>query len=278
MIIIDSIKQTKQVVACYKAAGKSIGFVPTMGALHNGHLSLVEQAGKNNDIVAVSIFVNPLQFNNKEDLEKYPRNVNEDIEKLKKKGVDIVFMPSVEEMYPEKVEKSYDFGSLERVMEGAFRPGHFNGVAIVVERLFNIIQPDNAYFGEKDFQQLAIIKRLVEIEQMDLKIIGCPIIREESGLAMSSRNERLTKQERAEATIIFRTLSEAAQMKKTHSLGEVEAYVKKCFDESSLRLEYFSLVDADTLLPIKAWTDSKNIRGFIAAFSGHVRLIDNIAF
>ncbi len=278
MIIVDSIKQIKSVVKCYKTAGNTIGFVPTMGALHNGHLSLITQAKKKDDIVVVSIFVNPLQFNNKEDLEKYPRNVSKDIDLLKTKGVDIVFMPSVEEMYPQEVEKTYDFGQLDKVMEGAFRPGHFNGVAIVVERLFRIVQPNHAYFGEKDFQQLSIVKKLVEIEKIDLEIIPCPIIREENGLAMSSRNERLTKEEREKAAIIYQTLSKAVKMKADYTLQEVEQFVKQQFKESVLELEYFSIVDADTLSSIKKWSDSKNIRGFVAAFAGNVRLIDNIAF
>ena len=213
--------------------GLKVGFVPTMGALHEGHLSLINRAKKDNDIVVSSVFVNPIQFNNPTDLEKYPRTPERDIEKLEQAGCDAVFMPSVDEMYPEKVEEHYDFGDLERVMEGACRPRHFNGVAIVVRKLFEIVTPDRAYFGEKDFQQLAIIKKMVQNLNMNLEIVPCPIIRENDGLAMSSRNVRLNETERAIAPQIFATLNDATSIIPLFLLLKINGTITRFFGSAS---------------------------------------------
>ena len=211
--------------------GLKIGFVPTMGALHEGHLSLINRAKKDNDIVVCSVFVNPIQFNNPADLEKYPRTPEKDIEKLEQAGCDAVFMPTAEEMYPNKVEDHYDFGDLERVMEGACRPGHFNGVAIVVRKLFEIVTPNRAYFGEKDFQQLAIINKMVSNLNMNLEIVPCPIVREKDGLAMSSRNVRLNETERAIAPKIFATLNDSITKKDVMSPAEMKNYALNKYAE-----------------------------------------------
>ncbi len=280
MQTFDTIQATKQFLAEAKKQNKTIGFVPTMGALHEGHLELMRRANRENDLLAVSVFVNPIQFNNPDDLKKYPRDLEKDKQLLESVGCDLLFAPGVGEMYPEEeVTEKFDFGTLETVMEGAFRPGHFNGVAVVVKRLFNIIEPDSAYFGEKDFQQLAIIQKLVEMENMPLRIVPCPIVRETDGLAMSSRNERLTPAERKQAPFIYRTLQEAVQLKDKKSPKEIKQWVAKQFDgKSDFRLEYFEIADDQMLQPVLNWTDSDGVVGFIAAFLGEVRLIDNIRF
>ncbi len=280
MKTINTISQTKQFLLEAKKEGKSIGFVPTMGALHEGHLTLMRRAKKENDLLAVSVFVNPIQFNNPEDLKKYPRDLEKDKQLLKSVGCDVVFAPTVDEMYPEeKVTEHFDFGKLETVMEGAFRPGHFNGVAVVVKRLFNIITPDRAYFGEKDFQQLAIIKQLVKMENMPVEIVPCAIVREPDGLAMSSRNERLTPDERALAPFIYQTLQQAAQLKTEKSPLEIIQWVTNKFKaQPAFTLEYFELADDVFLQPVTRWEKGKGTIGFIAAFLGDVRLIDNIRF
>ncbi len=280
MKTLNTISQTKQFLLEAKKEGKSIGFVPTMGALHEGHLTLMRRAKKENDLLAVSVFVNPIQFNNPEDLKKYPRDLEKDKQLLKSVGCDVVFAPTVDEMYPEeKVTEHFDFGKLETVMEGAFRPGHFNGVAVVVKRLFNIITPDKAYFGEKDFQQLAIIKQLVKMENMPLEIVPCAIVRESDGLAMSSRNERLTPDERALAPFIHQTLQQAVRLKTEKSPLEIVQWVTDKFKEQpAFTLEYFELADAVFLQPVKRWEKAKGTIGFVAAFLGDVRLIDNIRF
>ena len=257
--------------------GLKVGFVPTMGALHEGHLSLINRAKNDNDIVVSSVFVNPIQFNNPTDLEKYPRTPELDIEKLKNAGCDAVFMPSVEEMYPEKVEDHYDFGELERVMEGACRPGHFNGVAIVVRKLFEIVNPDKAYFGEKDFQQLAIIKKMVCNLNMGLEIVPCPIIRENDGLAMSSRNVRLNEEERAIAPKIFATLNDAVSKKDSMSPAEMREYALAKYAEiKEFDVEYVEITDEINLQSINNWNECEHARIFVALQLGPVRLIDNV--
>ncbi len=258
---------------------KKIGFVPTMGALHQGHLSLISRAVAENDVVVSSIFVNPIQFNNPEDLAKYPRTFEQDAKMLESAGCDVLFYPSVDEMYPEPVTKVYDFGQLDKVMEGRFRPGHFNGVAIVVHKLFNMVRPYSAYFGEKDFQQLAVIKKMVEMEQLDVQIIPCPIVREKDGLAMSSRNVRLGKAERALAPFIYQTLQSSVKLSGTASVSDVISMVKSSFAaHPEFALEYFNLVDCTSLSDVNDWNESACIIGCIAVHLGGVRLIDNMMF
>ena len=257
--------------------GLKVGFVPTMGALHDGHLSLINRAKKENDIVVCSVFVNPIQFNNPADLEKYPRTPEKDIEKLQCAGCDAVFMPSAEEMYPEKVEDHYDFGDLERVMEGACRPGHFNGVAIVVRKLFEIVTPNRAYFGEKDFQQLAIINKMVKDLNMNLEIMPCPIVRENDGLAMSSRNVRLNETERAIAPKIFATLNDAVSKKDSMSPAEMKSYTLAKYAEiNEFDVEYVEITDEINLKSIENWNECEHARIFVALQLGPVRLIDNV--
>ncbi len=258
----------------------SIGFVPTMGALHQGHLSLLKEARQHNSLVVVSIFVNPTQFNNAEDFAKYPKTLDKDIEKINTFSEDIiVFAPSVEDIYENKtVSQHFDFDGLENQMEGKFRPGHFNGVGTIVKRLFEIIKPSNAYFGEKDFQQLQIIKKMVEKAKIPVNIVGCPIYREPNGLAMSSRNERLTNDEKKEAAIICKTISEAKKLFKTKSTAAVTEYVKKAFEKHSrFELEYFQIADEATLLPCIRKSSNKKYRAFIAVFVNKIRLIDTIS-
>jgi pantoate--beta-alanine ligase len=257
-------------------AGKRIGFVPTMGALHQGHISLVRRSVAENDITAVSIFVNPIQFNNPADLEKYPRNIDSDIALLENAGVDLVFVPSVEEMYPDAPTETYDFGELGSVMEGAFRPGHFNGVAVVVRRLFDIVQPTKAYFGEKDYQQLLIIRELVKQINSHVEIIACPIDRENDGLARSSRNLRLTDEMRRTAPFIYQQLLKARSMAVNHTAQEIKEIIEKSFEEHPLlKLEYFTIADGQTLQSIDGAVP-ENAYAFVVAFAGDIRLIDNI--
>ena len=262
-----------------KAEGMQIGFVPTMGALHEGHLSLMQRAKEENDLLAVSVFVNPIQFNNAADLEKYPRDLDRDRKLLEQIGCDVLFAPDVEEMYPEPETTAYDFGPLERVMEGASRKGHFNGVAVVVRKLFGIIGPQKAYFGEKDFQQLAIIQELVRQYKLPVEIVPCPIVREPDGLAMSSRNERLTAEERKIAPEIYRILQAAKAKIDELSPPELKKWVEEQFDkEPEFRLDYFEIADDTYLQPVENWDNNKGIMGFVAVFLGNVRLIDNIRF
>ena len=257
--------------------GLKIGFVPTMGALHEGHLSLINRAKKDNDIVVCSVFVNPIQFNNPADLEKYPRTPEKDIEKLEQAGCDAVFMPTAEEMYPNKVEDHYDFGDIEHVMEGACRPGHFNGVAIVVRKLFEIVNPNKAYFGEKDFQQLAIIKKMVRDLNMNLEIVPCPIVREIDGLAMSSRNVRLNEAERAIAPKIFATLNDSITKKDAMSPSEMKKYTLDKYAEiKEFDVEYVEITDEINLKSLENWNECDHARIFVALQLGPVRLIDNV--
>jgi len=258
----------------------TIGFVPTMGALHQGHLSLIENSLRENSITIVSIFVNPTQFNNPEDLEKYPKNLESDLEKLKSVSDNIIiFAPNVDDIYEGKtVSNQFDFEGLENQMEGKFRPGHFDGVGTIVKRLFEIVKPANAYFGEKDFQQLQIIKKLVEKENLPIKIVSCPIFREKNGLAMSSRNERLTPIEKGKAAIIYKTLQEAKTKFKSNSILEIKNWVKQVFEnQTNFKLDYFEIADEATLLPCKEKKSNKKHRAFIAVFVNNIRLIDTIS-
>jgi len=257
----------------------SIGFVPTMGALHEGHLSLIKKAKAENKFIVVSIFVNPTQFDKKEDLMKYPRTLEEDLALLKTVDCDIVFVPSVSEIYNNHIKAAnFDFDGLEFEMEGKHRKGHFNGVGTIVKRLFEIVEPNKAYFGEKDFQQLQIIKKLVEKYAIPTEIIGCEIYRERDGLAMSSRNIRLSKSQRKEAPFIYKTLETATKKFKEKSISEVVTWVEREFQKSDLlTLEYFEIANIETLKSAKRKSKKSTYRGFIAVFAGKIRLIDNIA-
>lgn len=256
-------------------SSQSIGFVPTMGALHQGHIRLVNMARGRNDVVVVSIFVNPIQFNNPEDLKKYPRTFEEDAQKLEKAGVDYIFYPEVEEMYPEEAKEKYDFGPLENVLEGAFRPGHFNGVGVVVKRLFDIVKPHQAYFGKKDFQQLAIIRKLVEIENIPVEIVAGETKREADGLAMSSRNMRLSESDREKAPLLYNNLQMVKAEKGSSSPKELEdlalTNLKADFD-----VEYFKICDGNSLQAITSWEETDYPVALVAANIGSVRLIDNL--
>lgn len=275
--VFNYIADLQSFLKAKRDSGMSVGLVPTMGALHEGHLSLIRHARKDNDIVVASVFVNPVQFNNPVDLEKYPRTPEKDVAMLESVGCDAVFMPSVEEMYPTKVEDHYDFGAIEHVMEGACRPGHFNGVAIVVRKLFEIVQPDRAYFGEKDFQQLAIISKLVKDYNINLEVVPCDIVREKDGLAMSSRNMRLNADERAIAPLIYKVLRETVADYETMSPAEMKALaLKKYADIKQFDVEYVEIADETTLQTVTDWKDSEHARIFVALQLGPVRLIDNL--
>lgn len=261
---------------------KVIGFVPTMGALHNGHLQLVKRCVSENDVCIVSVFVNPTQFNDKHDLEVYPRDVEADAKKLESVGCAILFAPTPEEMYTEEERGKvfeFDFGGLDQVMEGKHRPGHFNGVVQVVSKLFTLVRPTRAYFGEKDFQQLAIIRRMVEVMGFEIEIVGCPIVREESGLALSSRNALLSDEERKLAAHIHAVLKESVQFVSQTSLEELQKAVVDAIDaKEGLKTEYFSIVDGKTLRELDNWIQADYIVGCITVFCGKVRLIDNIRY
>ncbi|MDA3883595.1 MAG: pantoate--beta-alanine ligase [Bacteroidales bacterium] len=281
MNVLKTCEDLRKYVEAHSVAGNTIGFVPTMGALHNGHLSLLTRSVKENDVSIVSVFVNPIQFNNKEDLRMYPRTLDKDITLLESAGCNAVFVPEVAEMYPEGeiVAEKYDFGSLETVMEAKFRPGHFNGVAVVVKRLFDIAKPTRAYFGLKDFQQLAIIKSLVNQYDIPVEIVSCEIVREEDGLAMSSRNVRLKADERKQAARISHTLFDAVQYVNKKSVDEVRKFVINAINSVPLlSVEYFDLVDAATLQSIDKWDDAESVVGCIAVNVGEVRLIDAVLF
>ena len=282
-IITTKSELTRQVAACLRQ-GKTIGFVPTMGALHQGHASLIQRAGSENEVCYVSVFVNPTQFNNAEDLAKYPRNLEKDAALLESLGVHFVFAPTPDEMYTkEEMQESFsfDFNGLDEVMEGKMRPGHFNGVVQVVSRLFELVRPTRAYFGEKDFQQLAIIRHMVERSSLssqfsDLQIIGCPIVRESSGLAMSSRNERLSEEEKQTAIAISQTLISSMKWAKTDSVAEVQQRVIDTINAiEGLEVEYYEIVDKTTLQPTDTF---QNAVGCVTVYCGPVRLIDNIQY
>ena len=277
MKVLKSKKTLIDYVERQREMGKKIGFAPTMGALHQGHLSLYKAAKKENDEVISSIFVNPTQFNNPDDFQKYPKTLEKDLELLEKAGVDAVYVPNVEEMYPDGLNsKKYDFDGLENEMEGKYRPGHFDGVGTIVEELFRQVQPHNAYFGEKDYQQLAIIKKMVEKTKLPVKIHEVPTLREEDGLAMSSRNVRLTETQRKEATIIYETLVKAKEWFKVLSVEEIKLRVLEIFRNSNFELEYFVIADEKTLKETDYFYKDKNYRAFIVAYADTVRLIDNM--
>ncbi len=262
-----------------KIAGNSIGFVPTMGALHPGHLALAGQAKRENDLVVCSIFVNPIQFNNPEDLKKYPRTLETDLEHLRSIRCDAVFCPDEKEMYPGPETKVYDFGHLDKVMEGRYRQGHFNGVAIVVKKLFDIVEPHRAYFGQKDYQQLQIIKAMVKKEAMDVEIIPCATVREPDGLAMSSRNARLTPTQRQGAGKIYKVLQGAREMYPGQAVSTIEKWATQEINASpELETEYFQIVDAETLLPVGDDDLGNELVACVAVYAGEVRLIDNMKF
>lgn len=261
--------------------GKKMGLVPTMGALHQGHASLVKRSVKENDVTVVSVFLNPTQFNDKADLERYPRNLDADCKLLEECHADYVFAPSVKEMYPTPDYRQFNFPPVTTVMEGAKRPGHFNGVCQVVSRLFYIVRPDRAYFGEKDWQQIAVVKRLVKYINMNVEIVECPIVREADGLAMSSRNSLLTPEERAIAPNIYKVLKESIEYSKNHTVEETHNKVVDDINAiDGLEVEYFEIVDGNTLLDVKDWNDSPYIVGCITVYCGHtpIRLIDHIKY
>ncbi len=273
---ITKVKDIQQYIIDQKHKGIQLGFVPTMGALHQGHLELIKQAKEENDKVICSIFVNPLQFNRKEDLESYPIRIEKDIEMLENINCDVLFTPQSEELYAQKVEDSYSFGSIALEMEGAYRPGHFEGVAAVIERFFSIITADKAYFGEKDYQQLAIIKWVKKHFNFPIEIIGCKTVRDENGLALSSRNYLLTKQQLQTATQLYDCMHYCKAMKNKKTPHEL---ISTCLQKlgKDFKIEYIKIVDEDTLLPINNWSDTTHPRVFIAAYLSHVRLIDNLS-
>jgi len=274
-------KKKKALINCLsilKQENKQVGFVPTMGALHKGHLSLLEESAKNNSISVVTIFVNPTQFNKPEDLEKYPKTLENDLALLKNAKCDIVFIPSVEEIYADSVlSKSYTFDGIEHQMEGKFRDGHFDGVATIVQAFFEIIKPNRAYFGEKDYQQLQVVKKLAEKENLSVAVIGCPIFRENDGLAMSSRNTRLSKDQRKASPLIYQILKKASTLINTKEIADIYSIVKDEFKKNNLlELEYFTIADEKNLQEVSTIQIGKKYRAFIAVNAGSVRLIDNI--
>lgn len=279
MKVIHTIKDLQAELSVLKAQGKKVGLVPTMGALHAGHASLVKRSVNENEVTVVSVFVNPTQFNDKNDLVKYPRTLDADCKLLEACGATYAFAPSVEEMYPEPDTRQFSYAPLDTVMEGAFRPGHFNGVCQIVSKLFEAVKPHRAYFGEKDFQQLAIIREMVRQMQFDLEIVGCPIVREEDGLALSSRNARLSAEERENALKISQTLFKSRTFAATHTVSETLKFVEDAIAAvPGLRLEYFEIVDGNTLQKVDNWNQTSYVVGCITVFCGDVRLIDNIKY
>ena len=279
MKVIHTIKDLQAELTVLRAQGKKVGLVPTMGALHVGHASLVKRSVSENGVTVVSVFVNPTQFNDKNDLAKYPRTLDADCRLLEDCGAAFAFAPSVEEMYPQPDTREFSYAPLDTVMEGAFRPGPFNGVCQIVSKLFDAIQPDRAYFGEKDFQQLAIIREMVRQMNYKLEIVGCPIVREEDGLALSSRNKRLSAQERENALNISQTLFKSRTFAASHTVSETQKMVEEAIEAApGLRLEYFEIVDGNTLQKVNSWEDAQYVVGCITVFCGEVRLIDNIKY
>lgn len=277
MEIIRSVDLLRDRLAARRENGESVGLVPTMGALHDGHISLVDRARRENDVVVVSVFVNPTQFNNPEDLRTYPRTEEADAARLEAAGVDYAFMPTVEEVYPEPDTRVFDLGPVAEVMEGAMRPGHFNGVAQIVSRLFDMVRPTRAYFGEKDFQQIAVIRRMIETEGINIEIVACPIKREDDGLALSSRNRLLTPEQRAVAPGIHKVLKESVEYSRSHSVKEThDMVVERVNALEFCDVEYFEIVNGRTLEAVEGWgTDTV---GCITVYCGKVRLIDNIRY
>ena len=281
MIVISSVKEIENIVARERELGKIIGLVPTMGALHAGHASLAQRSVRENDITIASVFVNPTQFNDKNDLASYPRTLDADVKMLSEIGVDYVFAPTVEEIYPEPDNRVFSYPPIDSVMEGAKRPGHFNGVCQIVSKLFMITNPHRAYFGEKDFQQIAVVTAMTHALHLPVELRSCPIIREESGLAMSSRNTLLTTEERATATTIYKTLKDSLALSETCSVNEViEFVVSRINQTEGLEVEYFQIVDGTSLQPVENWNNSNFIVGCITVYCGQrpVRLIDNITY
>lgn len=279
MLVVKEITELQELIERKRTAGKTIGFVPTMGALHPGHLSLVKSAGQQTDFVVVSIFVNPTQFNDKNDLINYPRTLDQDLELLNQTACQLVFAPEVDTMYPEPDTRQFNFGKLEQVMEGQFRPGHFNGVAQVVSKLLDMVKPDKAFFGLKDFQQLVIIKALVKQLNLPVEIVACPTMREHDGLAMSSRNQRLTSEQRENATHIRQTLLAARNKAGDMSVKDLKKWVIDTINQNIfLKTEYFEITDDENLNPISSWESPLNKVGCVAVHCGEVRLIDNIVF
>lgn len=279
MLIVQTIAELKACLNGEREQGHSVGLVPTMGALHAGHASLVERSVKENDVTVVSIFLNPTQFNDKKDLERYPRTLEADCLLLEKCGAQVVFAPSVDEVYPEPDTRVFSYPPTDAVMEGAFRPGHFNGVCQIVSKLFDYVEPDRAYFGEKDYQQICVIRRMVEDLKMDINIVACPVIREESGLARSSRNTLLSDEERQLAAHIYRVLSESR--KQQMSIAETHDFVVREIDAiEGLKVQYFSIVDGLTLADVSTWDDAESVVGCITVYCGAVpiRLIDHIRY
>lgn len=282
MKVINKTSDLQAIIEQFKNDGKSIGLVPTMGALHKGHLSLVKNSISNNDITVVSIFVNPTQFNNPNDLASYPRTVDKDLEQLQTIGCDIVFAPEADDIYSKSETDSrfeFDFEGLDKVMEGKFRPGHFNGVVQIVSKLFDLVRPDRAYFGEKDFQQLAIIRLMTRRYNLPIEIVPCPIVREDSGLALSSRNSLLKDNEKQVASHIYAVLNESRQFVPQTEVEELKQCVIAAIEQKpELKVEYFDIVDGHTLKSIVKWDESDYIVGCITVFCGNVRLIDNICY
>lgn len=279
MIVVETVDKLRAFLAAARAEGKSVGLVPTMGALHEGHASLVQRSVAENDVTVVSVFVNPTQFNDKGDLERYPRTLDADCALLSSLGANYVFAPSVEEVYPEPDTRVFDFAPLDKVMEGVYRPGHFNGVAQIVSKLFMYVEPDRAYFGEKDFQQLAIIREMVHQLGFKLQVVGCPIVREKDGLALSSRNTLLTPEQRITALAISKTLFASLDYAKLHTLTETKQMVEQAIaGTEGLELEYYEVVDGNTLQSVASWDDTDYIVGCITVYCGKVRLIDNIRY
>lgn len=281
MKLIHTIKDLRNVLGEARAEGKKIGLVPTMGALHAGHASLVKQSVAENGLTVVSVFLNPTQFNDKKDLEKYPRTLDADCALLEKEGADVVFAPSVEEMYPEPDTRTFSYPPIDTVMEGAFRPGHFNGVCQIVSKLFAAVEPDRAYFGEKDFQQIAVIRAMVKDLKFNIEIVPCPVIREESGLAMSSRNTLLTDEERKTAAHISQVLFKSKNFATNHTLEETRRYVVDSLNAVvGLEVQYFDIVDGISLQALAGWDDSDYIVGCITVFCGvqPIRLIDHVKY
>lgn len=283
MVIIRKISELEDFVANAHNNRHSIGLVPTMGALHAGHVSLVKKCVAANDVSVVSVFVNPTQFNNPVDLATYPRNEEADFKLLAAEGVSAVFAPTPEEVYPEGLDKAadhvFDLGTAAEVMEGKYRPGHFQGVAQIVSRLFRLVRPTRAYFGEKDFQQIAVIRNMIASEHIDVEIVACPILRDDDGLALSSRNALLTPDQRRNAPAIHRALSQSVEYSHTHSVADTHRQVVEQIDAvPEMKVEYFEIVDGRTLLPVEEWSESDYVVGCITVYNGKVRLIDNICY
>lgn len=288
MKVINSVNELKAAIRAFRDDNKTVGLVPTMGALHQGHASLVSRSVKDNDVTVVSVFVNPTQFNDKNDLEKYPRTLDADCKLLEKQGATIVFAPSVDEVYPEPDTRSFSYPPTDSVMEGAFRPGHFNGVCQIVSKLFMFVEPDRAYFGEKDFQQIAVIKAMVNDyrEQktewaLRLTICPCPIVREKDGLALSSRNTLLAPEERAIAPYIYKALVASVEYAKDHTVEETKQMaIQRINNVEGLEVQYYDIVDANSLISVNNWKDAEHVQGCITVFCGKtpIRLIDNINY